>query len=1252
MYRAPEHFTGKSCKKRFHFDYGGFFHDLSGHKIDGRLIFPAAGYLASVWQSFAFHFVGLKPYSYLDTGGTFRDVKLHRAILVEPGEEINFLVGVNPFTGFFEINQKDVLLVTGHFTLTRDQRVRKPHDLIYGDDKTNQTIEAGKQTNADEQNCEQKKHDHGSTDKSTNDKMISKEEFHEELRVRGYNLITDRTNDNASNFEKSSKDQTIEENTGDTLISKKEFYKELRVRGYDYEGEFQGVSGCNPDGTGGVVVFRRNCVFFIDSVFQLALINDPTRQLLLPTGFEHIEIDGSVFKPCATNELERFKNIIYSTTLDDTEFDEDKDEESGNLTQDSSYQENSNKGEIKGKESSGGEKNVQNFDDKKGGEKESEEEKDQDNEDTSKKESEVDDIKEYPFKVVIKKATREIFTDGLYIKGMNATSAPRRKPKPYVLNSNFRPFDDKTDIDIKEIDKRNDYAKQCLALIRGEDISEGGDAIEVDMEAKEEGREKDTKKDKERNESKEKGEEDRKEDKKEDDKEEDKKGEDKKDEDKKEEIKEFSLLNTIKELRKDKKEISVKELREQSAKLSTDLLIQVPETESLRHQFQIITSCYSNPSLEVTEINLASKSSLKKTIKTLVQHAFCPGTEYTLYTDNDFKEDEIDPMAFSDVDTIGKVGNDQSDDKEKNAENRKDQRSIEDYLKETKISSELIVLQHPSLGFSFLETADTAEDKERKLTKVFESLPNQMPPKSFVLVIMRKDLLTIEKEISTECCLKFDEKQITNLITSSGLTLISTKITGSFVSILARKVEKKVENENTKPQIYKIDRFKYDWVDELRQKMFVKETEDGKEISKPTNEDPIWIMSRDNEINGLVGFIKCIRYEDARFHGIVFMDDSKCDEELIIDKCFQLNLPLTVHKDGNLGTIFLSNLDTSVRTDRSNHLVQLNEVDENANVVKEKCDTTSYCLDIESKGDLSSLKYHEIQLPDSEDNIEVHYSALNFKDIMVALGRVPLTAYPASMSIQNRGDLGMEFSGVNKKGEAVMGVCPTDGIATKVNLGKGSEFLYKIPDWMSLEDAATIPAAYTTVYYALIMRGKLQDGESILIHAGSGGVGQAAINVCLSMGCEIFTTVGTKEKREFIKRQFPSITDDHIFDSRSVSFGDDLLRATNGRGVDVILNSLSEEKLQRSLDCLAENGRFLEIGKYDMVINNTIGEHQFYLLTSVYFLFFSLLQIRLSSLVINHSIQFVWLISWKKLFYTRVKGRHKEGIQTLIFFEI
>ena len=111
----------------------------------------------------------------------------------------------------------------------------------------------------------------------------------------------------------------------------------------------------------------------------------------------------------------------------------------------------------------------------------------------------------------------------------------------------------------------------------------------------------------------------------------------------------------------------------------------------------------------------------------------------------------------------------------------------------------------------------------------------------------------------------------------------------------------------------------------------------------------------------------------------------------------------------------------------------------------------------------------------------------------------------------------------------------------------------------------------------------------MLIHAGTGAVGQAAIAIAFDYECEVFTTVSSQEKRDFLRKKFPQFKDYHFASSRSTSFEQHIQRVTNGRGVDIVLNSLSGDMLQASIRCLALHGRFLEIGKMDFVHNSNLA---------------------------------------------------------------
>ena len=155
-----------------------------------------------------------------------------------------------------------------------------------------------------------------------------------------------------------------------------------------------------------------------------------------------------------------------------------------------------------------------------------------------------------------------------------------------------------------------------------------------------------------------------------------------------------------------------------------------------------------------------------------------------------------------------------------------------------------------------------------------------------------------------------------------------------------------------------------------------------------------------------------------------------------------------------------------------------------------------------------------------------------------------------------------------------------------------SDWITTIPDEWSMDDAVTMLIALWTLWYGLVKRAALKKGESILIHSGAGAIGQSAINICKHYECDIYVTVGNEEKKRFIVEKF-GISKNHIFSSRDVKFKYKIMELTKGRGVDVVINSLTGEKLEAGFDILADGGRFVEIGKYDMVQNRQMNMNEF-----------------------------------------------------------
>jgi NADPH:quinone reductase-like Zn-dependent oxidoreductase/acyl carrier protein len=207
-----------------------------------------------------------------------------------------------------------------------------------------------------------------------------------------------------------------------------------------------------------------------------------------------------------------------------------------------------------------------------------------------------------------------------------------------------------------------------------------------------------------------------------------------------------------------------------------------------------------------------------------------------------------------------------------------------------------------------------------------------------------------------------------------------------------------------------------------------------------------------------------------------------------------------------------------------------------------------------------------------EVEVEVLATGLNFRDVLNALG----------MYEGPPGPLGAECVGrIVSIGPGVTGVSPGDRVLTmwpdtfRSFVTLPAVAVFPVPANLSVEDAATIPVAFMTAEYALNHLAAMRPGDRVLIHAAAGGVGLAAVQLAQRAGAEIFATAGSPAKRAYLE----SLGVRHILSSRSLEFADELMAMTGGTGVDIVLNSLAGEFIERSLGVLRSGGRFLELGK-------------------------------------------------------------------------
>ncbi|WP_191971021.1 type I polyketide synthase [Methylobacterium soli] len=227
-----------------------------------------------------------------------------------------------------------------------------------------------------------------------------------------------------------------------------------------------------------------------------------------------------------------------------------------------------------------------------------------------------------------------------------------------------------------------------------------------------------------------------------------------------------------------------------------------------------------------------------------------------------------------------------------------------------------------------------------------------------------------------------------------------------------------------------------------------------------------------------------------------------------------------------------------------------------------------------------------------EIEIAVEATGLNFRDVLWALSMLPEEILEDGFAGPR---LGLECAGrVVAVGEGVKAFGVGDPVVAFAQSGFSTHIVVPelvvapCPPGLDPLAAATVPVAFLTAYYGLVSLANLKKGEWVLVHGGAGGVGLAALQIARLKGARVIATAGSREKRALVK----ALGAEHVLDSRSLAFVDDVRRITR-EGVDVVLNSLFGEAMERSLNVLKPFGRFIELGKRDYVANTHIGLRPF-----------------------------------------------------------
>lgn len=252
----------------------------------------------------------------------------------------------------------------------------------------------------------------------------------------------------------------------------------------------------------------------------------------------------------------------------------------------------------------------------------------------------------------------------------------------------------------------------------------------------------------------------------------------------------------------------------------------------------------------------------------------------------------------------------------------------------------------------------------------------------------------------------------------------------------------------------------------------------------------------------------------------------------------------------------------------------------------------AYRADVSLPGALDQIAFRRsspVRLGDRDVEIAVQAAALNFKDVMNAMGLLPENAVSGGLTAHR---LGLEVAGrVLRTGRLVQHVQEGDEVVARVPEGfcgrvtTPAHYVFRKPQSLTPMQAAAVPLVYVTAWYSLCHLARMARGETVLIHSAAGGVGIAAIQLAQRAGAIVIATAGTNEKRDWLRQMGV----EHVFDSRSLEFSNDVMAATGGRGVDIVLNSLTGRFIAQSVKCLVPFGRFIELGKSDIYRNHKLS---------------------------------------------------------------
>lgn len=881
-------------------------------------------------------------------------------------------------------------------------------------------------------------------------------------------------------------------------LTTRDIYKELRIRGYDYGSKFQGLYEARSDGKVGKVKWTGHFISFMDSLLHISLVAVPIRALFVPIGFESVRIDPKVL----FSEIERQEKEKQEQELNEY-----------HLKREFMYfSDKSNENQMFEKTVS---ERVEAVVEAKEETENAEKTSDLPIQFYQTAFMKLDETKISLVPVLFNTNTRAIYTLGLEVKGMIPFPIPRKVDQKGLLLEQYQymPYieEDILPMCAQKRAKAEEYAGLCNQLVNFLTVKMNGKAeakpMKLDskwlplamsyckeVEMKEQNH-----------------------------------------------FKMFMLLKELLELKLEKMESGEERLMYSTpvaedklnaeGKLNMELLIKYDLANDMLTLMQT-NERMLRPLLDAVLENQVDRNNIKILEVNPSLYIFAPRIL------NLIKMSYVGNLNFDYTYANSGVQVASDEVRALNMKTLEWNRSTNAFITDMNTIDLLL--------YRLTNSTMATWDGRKQLEAFYDALKVN----GFLMVLVRSDMHQMERQmlgqfaadVDNELCQPATVQKFIDMARQAKFGFVGMKKSEFGYSALMFRKTKPMPFAPENAQIVHVKTFDFNgWIEQL------------KEIIKAKEEDKtLWLVANE-KINGLIGMVNCLRIEPGGANIRCIYDlDGTMPKTIDFTKSpykemAENDLVMNVFRQNRWGSFRYTTLGDEPET----------------------IETPYAYLDMQTRGDLTSFKwyesdhkhFHRLLSADQTPNMvmcDVYCSSLNFKDVMIATGRIQ----PGPESAIFDCVFGLEFSGRRQdNGKRVMGMVPFKGFATTIT--SLEEFLWDVPENWSLADAASVPVVYVTAYYALVVRGHVREGEKVLIHSAAGGVGQAAIRICQNLKCEIFVTVGTHAKREYLKKEF-GIPEENIFNSRDISFERLIKERTKGTGVDIVLNSLAEDKLMVS----------------------------------------------------------------------------------------